>query len=94
MRSRTSFTGTASGEPVSGNGESSLVWVVDDAGTATIVLEISFDGGTNYDTYATYTNAVGSGNIPGFPGGAMARLRCSAYTSGTIIGGIACGKRG
>lgn len=88
---RDSFVATGTGGALSGNGVSSLVGVLSGITTATVSLDISFDGGTNFEVYQSFT-ADGAVNIPGFPAGAVARWNVSAWTAGTIIAGLACGK--
>ena len=88
MKRRDSFTGTATGGAVTGNGASALIGVLDGFGTATVVLEMSFDGGTNFDVYGSYT-ADAAVNIPAFPSDVIARFRCTTYSSGTVVAGLA-----
>ena len=49
----------------------------------TILLERSFDGGTNYFTVNSYT-ANTEARIPESEVGVLYRLTCSVYTSGTV----------
>lgn len=88
---RDSITATGAQGIVQGDGQSSLVGVLDGFGTATVVLQMSFDSGTNFEDYASYTADTGI-NIPAFPAGVQARWNCTAYTSGTIVAGLAVGK--
>jgi hypothetical protein len=91
-----SFNGTANGAdfvPNRAANETARQFNVSVWGTfvGTVVLERSFDSGANYipvlryctNTAVSYT-APSSEVLPEPEGGVIHRLRCSAYTSGTI----------
>lgn len=91
-RRRDSITGTGAQGVVQGDGQSALVGVLDGFGTATVVFQISVNDGTNWEDYSSHTADVAF-NIPAFPAGVQGRFNCTAYTSGTIVASLACGKR-
>lgn len=92
------FTGTGNGTAVSMLGSFNLelsgTWV------GTVQLERSFDGGTTYvavgkdtsGTAATYTSNVSIVVVEPEPG-ALYRIRCTAYTSGTVAYRLSAGPR-
>lgn len=52
--------------------------------TATVLVERSFDGGTTYHLVDTHT-AIVETNIIEQETSVLYRLRCSAYTDGTVV---------
>ncbi len=85
MGSKTgSFTAAAqSGDPVAISGKANLI--IDGTFVGTVIAERSFDGGSNWWEHGSYT---GKQSLvieePALMDSAIWRLRCSAYTSGTI----------
>lgn len=81
------FTGTGTSTSIAGAKQGHIAISVEDFGSATVVLEWSFDG-TNWDELESYTSDTNKVAIS--PSDQVQyRLRCSSYTSGTIRYGLA-----
>jgi len=83
-----SFTGTGSSQTLPGNSEGSAGLTLSGFGVGTVNLQWSFDGGTTWTTLAAYT--ADADKVVRMPSdNILYRLNCSAYTSGTIVYGLA-----
>ena len=74
-----------------GTGQSSTVVLAKDfnlslSGTfvATVAIQRSFDDGATWKTVESYTAEIESTGFEPEGGGALYRLNCTAYTSGTV----------
>ena len=74
---------TQSSDPVAHDGsDGDIAFTIAGTFVATIDLEISLNGGVTWQPFATSYTAPGADSKP-FTFGALFRLTCSAYTSGT-----------
>ncbi|MBM3650846.1 MAG: hypothetical protein FJX11_23975 [Alphaproteobacteria bacterium] len=91
-----SFTGTGNGSATKvGKGYFGFSYGTGSSPVGTLLCEISFDDGSTYQTLKVpggtsdaSMNAAGVLRLFNPMEGAIARTRCSAYTSGTLVGGI------
>lgn len=84
---RNTFAATGNGDAVGGNGRTALVAMLSGTWVGTVLLELSYDGGSNWDQHTSTTSNTQI-VIDNFPSELLARWRCSAYTSGTVVAGI------
>ncbi len=82
-----SFTATGAGNAMEvGDSVNVSVDFTTGSGVGTVAVQRSLDGGATWHTVESYT--ADAEKIADSAGGAMFRLNCTAYTSGTIAGQI------
>lgn len=81
-----SFTAIGAGDAIRLNAGESFDYSLSGTWSATMVLERTLNNGLTYETLSTFTATAGDTVTADKTG--LYRLRCSAFTSGTVVGSL------